>query len=88
MTALEILKGIFEETSGGCYMAGTLASGGFAFSSKTYEPINGMFDRDESEAQIYSIEEKYWWSKCYIKYKTSDHAFWKEAQLAIKEYEE
>lgn len=87
MTAIEILKGIFEETHGGCYMGGTLAGGGFAFHSETYEPIEGMFEREEKETQNYSSEEKYWWSKCYIKYKTESHAFWNESKKTIKEYE-
>ena len=87
MTALQILKGIHEEEVGGMYMAGTLSSNGFAFHPECYEPVEGMFSRPDNEKQEYSKEEAYWWAKCYVKYKTSNHAFYEQSQKVIAEYE-
>lgn len=85
--AVEIMKKVYNEEISGAYVAATLDAGGFAFHPKAYEPVEGMFDRDEQETQDYSVEEKYWWSKCYVKHKTPSHAYYQESVDIINNYE-
>lgn len=84
MDAVKILRGVYEEEHGGCYIGGTLLADAFAFNANSYEPINGMFSRSNKESQPYTEDEKYWWSKCYLKFKTEKHAFWNESKVFVE----
>jgi hypothetical protein len=45
-----------------------------------------MFQREDRERQTYSDEEKYWWSKLYLKHKTPNHSFWKQSEECVNEF--
>jgi hypothetical protein len=83
---LEALKALYNEEVGGIYYAGTLEINKFAYHPDCYEPIEGMFQREDRERQTYSDEERYWWSKLYLKHKTPNHAFWKQSEECVNEF--
>ena len=82
----KILKGVHDEELFGYYMAGTLDAQGFVLNQNGFAPTEGYFSREEGDIP-YNDTEKYWWAKCYVKYKTPDHSFYKESENRIRIYE-
>ena len=83
----ELLKSIYEEASGAVYHAGTLCANGTVLNPESHAPLEGYFKSDKPKTP-YTASEKYWWAKCYVKYKTPDHSFYAESVKYVEEFEE
>ena len=69
-----ILKNIHDETTYGEYLGGTLSSNGYVFNFDKY----GTLDEWKTKSGLqrdYTKEEKYWWCKCYLKYKSETYHY-------------
>ena len=87
MNALQMLKGMLDESIPVSWSAGTFICEGMMLNPNSWEPIKGFLQREANESQPYTKEEKYLWSKLYVKHKTDKHSFWEESQEVIKDWE-
>lgn len=89
MEVKDILKGIHDETEGGTYVGATLSSNGYVFNFAQYSTLEEWSEPSGVSApREYTKEEKYWWCKCYVKYKTNSHAYHQECLDYIRPYDE
>ena len=85
--AEEVLQKVYNKDVPAVYIAATLEAEGFVFNPDSYEPAEGVFDRDENETQPYNDYEMYLWSKIYLEHKTPSHAYYTKSQEIVNKFE-
>lgn len=81
MDVLKTLMSIYNEEGFGTYLGGSLSVGAHVFNH------NGYWIIGEGRLNNYTPEEKYWWSKCYLKFKTKRHAYYESSKKIVEEFD-
>lgn len=81
----KLLKAVYNEEKAAIYIGGSMEAGDYILNENSFTLVEGYFLRKEGNIP-YNKLEKYWWSKCYIKYKTPKDSFYKESDQYIKAY--
>lgn len=77
----EVLKDVYKGKREACYVGGSLDTSGYVLSMNKYYTMSNI-DRIRN----YTPTERYWWCKCYLKYKLSTRKLHKFCKVVVNLY--